>query len=146
MARIETGNRIEGAVNFPRESTITLSAIQMRTLNATPRTLIPAPGAGRYIDLERVHVHKAVGTAFGSVATGDDLEYRYTDESGEEIMDTETVGFLDQATAETRITHNDTGSKEPVVNAPVVVAAGGALTGGRAVTFHTVYSIVEVGN
>ena len=73
---------------------------------------------------------KPAGTAFASISSSDDLEFRYTDVSGQEIMDVETTGFLDQATAQNRWAPVDDAGRNPVPGAPVVVRLPGAITTG----------------
>lgn len=81
---------------------VTISVAQMLALNATPIEVIPAPGAGYALVLDRVIAYKAAGTAYAAVHTDDDIAFKYTDANGAALAEIEATGFLDQATAQTR--------------------------------------------
>jgi hypothetical protein len=91
-------------------------------LNATPYTLVPAPGAGKMLVFKSMTVHKPAGTAYAGIAVGEDLAVKYTDASGAQVNTSlETTGFLDQTTAQTRITRPIVTEYTPVVNAALVL-------------------------
>lgn len=126
----------------------TISNAEVRTLNATPVTVVLAPGASKYIAVERIHVQYVYATAaFDSVGASDDLEFRYTDASGAKVAtNVETVGMLDQ----TADKYADTRGIDciPVANAPIVahIATGevyGAAGGGSLIV-TTYYSIRDM--
>jgi hypothetical protein len=105
---------------------VTITAAQVLALNATPQTLIPAPGAGFALLLESVAVTKPAGTAYAGIAAGEDLSVRYTNGSGAELAQIETTGFLDQATAQTRTAYpyraaSAISSQTPLANAAIVL-------------------------
>lgn len=81
---------------------VTITAAQLKALNATPQTLVAAPGAGYAVVLDSILLHKQAGTAYAGIAAGEDLSVRYTDGSGTELTNIETTGFLDQTTVQTR--------------------------------------------
>ena len=62
---------------------VPLSSAQILALNATPVTLVAAPGAGKVIAVNRITV-KMVTTAT-QYANGGALEFRYTDASGAKV-------------------------------------------------------------
>lgn len=80
-----------------------ITAAQSLALNATPVSVIPAPGAGKFILPIHTIWFKPAGTAYGGIAVGEDLALRYTNGSGTILQVSETTGFLDQATAQTRV-------------------------------------------
>jgi hypothetical protein len=81
----------------------TITSAQLLALNATPITVLAAPGAGLANVIDRVVVYKPAGTAYAAVAAGEDLVLKYTNASGAQVSSViETTGFLDQATAQTR--------------------------------------------
>jgi len=81
---------------------ITITSAQVLALNATPQTIVPAPGAGKILVPEYLLIHKPAGTAYAGIAAGEDLALRYTDASGTILLEAEPTGFLDQATAQER--------------------------------------------
>jgi hypothetical protein len=82
---------------------LTVTSAELLALNATPKTLIAAPGAGKILWPEYMLIHKPAGTAYAGIAAGEDLALKWTDASGTVLMTCETTGFLDQATAQERI-------------------------------------------
>lgn len=121
---------------------------EVRTLNATPVTVVLAPGAGKYISVQRIHVQYIYATAaFDSVGSGDDLEFRYTDASGAKVAtNVETTGMLDQ----TADKYADVAGIDviPVANAPIVahIATGEVYSaaGGGSLLVTTYYSIRDM--
>ena len=64
-------------------ATGTLTATQVRKLNATPVEVIAAPGSGKAVVIESVrYMMDWGGTAFDSVGAGEDLSLEYTVASG----------------------------------------------------------------
>lgn len=105
-----------------------ITSAQLLALNATPREIIPAPGAGLFVMPLRMAIHKPAGVAYGGIATGEDLVLKYTNGSGAQCSGVvETTGFLDQTTAQTRVVGmpGSTGATAadyaPVANAAVVL-------------------------
>lgn len=72
----------------------------VRTLNSVPVVLVPSPGSGYGVVFEYAVVFKPAGTAYDSVGAGDDLSIEVI--TGAEVCRIETVGFMDQATAQIR--------------------------------------------
>ena len=88
-----------GASGFKR-----VTSAQVLALFATPIAVLPAQGAGLAIIPIRVAIHKPAGTAYAGIAAGEDLVLKYTNAAGAQCSSLiETTGFLDQATAQTRI-------------------------------------------
>jgi len=125
----------------------TLTNAEVRTLNATPVTIVPAPGAGKYSAVVRIHVRYVYATAaFDSVGAGDDLEFRYTDASGVKVAtNVETTGMLDQTSDKYADTVGDD-VVSPVENAVIVVhlASGEVYSaaGGGHLVIDTYYMIL----
>lgn len=119
----------------------------VRTLNATPVELVPAPGAPAFLEFVRAHIWLDYATAaFDAVAAGDDLAIKYTDASGAKVaVDCTAVGFADQASDQHRIVGPATGVVTPVANAPLVahvlVGEWYAAAGGGDLVIETVYRI-----
>lgn len=103
--------------NFIRKNAVITSA-QVLALNATPVTVLPAPGAGKYYIIEEFEIIKPAGTAYAGIATGEDLSLKYTDASGAVCGTAEMTGFADSTS--TTVTFAKGASVIPVVNAAIV--------------------------
>jgi hypothetical protein len=150
---------IEGsavAVNsgtFPANSKVTrktakvvVTSAQILALNATPVTLIAAPGAGKILVFDDAVFSKPSGTAYAAVGADDDLEIRYTDASGAQVNTLlECTGFVDQTTVQVRITRPIVTEYTPVDNAALVLhMKTGEITTGNSPLYVTIsYHVVE---
>lgn len=131
--------------------TVTISSAQLLALNATPQTIVAAPGANRGLVFQGALLHKPAGTAYGGIAAGEDLSVKYTGAAGAELGVCETTGFLDQATAQTRWIrpHATTGAGiasdiTPPANAPLVLhlLVGEIITGNSPLLVQTHFKVV----
>ena len=129
----------------------TVTSAQLLALNATPRTVVTAPGAGLAIVPICIVLTKAAGTAYAGIAAGEDLSFKYTNGSGAEAApQVETVGFLDQATAQVRVVNVYAGAAAatatitPVANAPLVIhlLSGEITTGNSDLKVRVYYRVV----
>lgn len=129
----------------------TITAAQLLALNATAISVIPAQGAGLAIIPLRAIIYKPAGTAYAGVAVGEDLVLKYTNASGAQCSGAiETTGFLDQATAQTRVvgmpgaTGATAGDYAPVANAAVVLhlLTGEITTGNSPLYLRIWYDVV----
>lgn len=100
--------------------TITLTSAQILTLNATPVSVLPAPGAGFVNVITGVYVTKAAGTAYAGIAAGEDLAFKYTDASGSVAATVEMTGFADSVNATSAWGSLPATSAFPVANAAIV--------------------------
>jgi hypothetical protein len=109
--------QIEGDKIFDCD-TVTVSTGELLALNATPKTLVAAPGANKFVAIHSVTAALDYNSAaYDGVAAGEDLAITYTNGAGARAApDIETTGFVDQTNDELRI----------------VYATGTALTGGAA--------------
>jgi hypothetical protein len=130
---------------------VVIPAASVLTLNATPVTLVPAPGANLGLVFEGATIHKPAGTAYAGIAAGEDLSVKYTNAAGAEVGEAETTGFLDQATAQTRYVRPHTAaslisSVTPVANSPLVahMLAGEITTGDSPLHIRIHYRIVPM--
>lgn len=146
-------NRADGSQQINGSSVFKMiSSAQLLALNATPVSVVAAPGAGLAIIPTRCLIYKPAGTAYADIAAGEDLVLKYTNGSGAQCSGViETAGFLDQATAQTRIvgmpgaTGTTAGDYAPVANAPVVLhlLVGEIITGTSPLYVRTWYDIVS---
>jgi len=102
---------------------VTISTAELLALNATPKTLVAAPGAGYAIipvDVQLMLDYNSA--AYNGIAAGEDLEVRYTNGSGQLVATVETTGFLDAtADAYRHVYPASTAATVPVSNAALVM-------------------------
>lgn len=106
---------------------VTITTAQVLALNATPVSLIAAPGASKAIIFEGAVVHKPAGTAYAGVAAGEDLGIKYTNGSGLEVAACEMTGFADQTTAQTRFIRARVAAQAAGAVSDLAVVANAAL-------------------
>lgn len=131
------------------ETTVTVSSAELLALNAVPKQLVAAPGAGKLLVLEGAQRlwldYNSV--AYNGIAAGEDLAIKYTDGSGVIAAQVETTGFLDQAADEHRIIYPlADAAKEPVANAPLVLhmLVGEIATGNSPLKVRVRYRSVDL--
>lgn len=136
---------------------VTLTATQMRNLNATPVELVAAPGANKVIVPIRAVVSMDYNAnVYDNVGAGDDLTIKYTDAGGDVLFFMETAGMLDQANDEEKLLWPASAAATPlceqipVANAALVAnvlvgeiaAADLDANGDSPVTITVVYQVV----
>ena len=148
---------IEGARSDPGEghsaglivTDVTISTVQVLTLNATEREVLAAPGADKAIILVGAMIHKPAGTAYAGIAAGEDLSISYTNAAGVEVARCETTGFLDSTAALSRWVHAfnaASGASQivPAANAALVIhmLVGEVITGTSALIIRLYHRVV----
>jgi hypothetical protein len=99
----------------------TIPMASVRTLNATPVTMVAAPGAGLYIEPVSCHWWLDYGTAtYDGAAAGDTLGAKYTDGSGAQLLDTVAGNAIGAAAADYHANVSRAVEIVPVANAAVV--------------------------
>lgn len=109
-------NKIAGKIY---EKTIEISSAEIKTLRASPKVLIPAPGAGRLLEFISAILRIDSTTTVYTEST-DNLVIEYS--SGTDLTGSiETTGFIDQTADEIRrvVTTWTTGDLEVQVNKAV---------------------------
>lgn len=129
---------------------VIVTSAELLALNATPQTLVPAPGAGKALIFEGALIQKPAGTAYAGIAAGEDLSVKYTDESGAEVAQCETTGFLDQTTEQIRWARAHAAASGPSQISPVANAAlvlhllvGEITTGDSDLNIEVHYRVVD---
>jgi hypothetical protein len=125
---------------------VVVSSAQVLSLNASPVTLVSAPGSGKMLVFDEAVVHKPAGTAYAGIEAGDDLAIKYSNASGAQVNTTlEVTGFMDQTTAQTRITRPIATEYTPAENAPLVLhMLNSEITTGDSPLYVTIsYHVVE---
>ena len=148
MARIPTGDQIEGAVTLGgvdrKVLTQRFTAAQVRALATVARTLVPAPGAGKAVFPLEVQIKMDGATAFGGIAAGEDLRVRY-DGATTTLIGIETTGFLNQTDRPTRVALTQyTTAREPLANTAIELDNSGVITGGSALIVTTYYREIDL--
>lgn len=140
----------KGGMYRTQRGKVTVTSAQLLALNATPQTLVNAPGAGFALVFLGMLVNKPAGTAYAGIAAGEDLSVKYTDGSGAEVAQCETTGFLDQATDQIRYVHPHSAASgnsaiTPVANAALVLQmlVGEIITGDSNLEIEVLYTIVD---
>jgi phosphoketolase len=85
----------DGTGGFCHQETKILSAA-LKTMNATPVTVVSAPPAGYAAILDGALLYLTAGTAY---AAGGNLAFKYTNGSGLQVAGVTEAGFLDQTSA-----------------------------------------------
>lgn len=144
MPIIQGGTIIEDVAPATRMLNVTITSAELLALNATPIELVPAPGADEFIDVQSIVVHKPAGTAYAGIASGEDLTFNYTDESGLAVAGCETTGFLDSTAAQTRLVRpTNVTSITPTLAAALVahLLVGEIITGDSDLNIQVEYKI-----
>jgi hypothetical protein len=92
----ELASRVTVLEDEAVDGTVTLTSAQVKTLNATPVSIVAAPGAGKYIQVEQIEILPTGTTGYDGVASGEDLLFYH--ETGSTLLTFETTGWLDQNT------------------------------------------------
>lgn len=105
-----------------------ITAAELLALNATPITVVAAPGTGQALLFDHAIIdYDFVSAACTGVAAGEDLVFKYTGSAGEEVSShVETTGMIDQANDELRAVNGVGGDgavsdTTPVANAVLVL-------------------------
>lgn len=81
---------------------VAVSNAELLALNATPKTLVAAPGENNLLEFISAVCHYNYDTTAFTPGSATDLQVKYTDGSGTAVSATRAVtGFLDQASDET---------------------------------------------
>jgi hypothetical protein len=155
MRRITRGKALMGSALSAEMMyrDVIVSVAEALALNATPKTLVPAPGAGKALVFEGARIGvKYVSAAYGGIAAGEDLSIKYTNAAGLEVGQCETTGFLDQASDQMRFVRPQTAASgnsamTPVANSPLVLhlLVGEITTGDSPLKVRVYYRIVPTG-
>lgn len=127
---------------------VTVTTGQLLALNATPKELVAAPGAGMgviLVDAQFMLDYNAA--AYAGLAAGEDLEIRYTNGSGPLVATIETTGFLDAtADAYRHVYPSSAAAITPVANAALILclASGEIITGDSPLKVRVRYRTVAL--
>jgi hypothetical protein len=107
----------------------TITSAELLALNATPISILAAPGTGLVTVPRSLHLYKQAGTAYAGIAAGEDFTIKQTDASGAVLMTVEMTGFLDSTAVQRAFGVGATGTI--VTNAALVahMATGEVTTG-----------------
>jgi len=124
------------------ETTVEVSSAELLALNATPKTLVSAPGAGRFIEIAHMQLFYDYNSAAYTVGGGNDLSVEYS--SGEQLIQVEATGLLDQTSDQRRFVSGG-GTITPVDDKAVVLKMlSSEVTGGDApLKIKVCYRVME---
>lgn len=138
------------AQQIAKVARVTLTPTQVKALNTTPITLVPAPmpsktaaNARTLIIVEGIEGYLAYG---GTAYTGANaLEFRYTDASGAKVTADISTTFLNASASAYSHVAGVVTELVPVSNAPIVVRVPTAdpATGNSPITFQVKYRVVS---
>lgn len=127
---------------------VDISSAELLALNATPKTLVAAPGAGKALILLDASVQLNFATTeYDGIAAGEDLNINYTDGSGDTVATVEATGFLDaSADALRHVYPLAAAAITPVENAPLVMhmATGEIATGDSPLKVRVNYKVIDI--
>lgn len=94
--KVVAPNLNQGGADF-KYADVLVSNLEIKRLRATPKTLVPAPGAGKLLEFCSAVLHFDAGADFLVESTAN-LAIKYQGGAGVQVSQTiETTGFLDQA-------------------------------------------------
>lgn len=138
-----------GAAGAMQYAEVTLTAAEVKALNATPKVLVAAPGAGKVLEfVSATAILDYNSAAYAGVGATEDLAIRFTDGSGAIVSTTlEVTGFLDQTSDQLRTHKAISTDLTPVANAALVLHMlnGEITTGDSPVRYKVNYRIHNTG-
>jgi hypothetical protein len=127
---------------------VTVSSAELLALNATPKTLVAAPGAGKALILvDQQFFLDYASAAYAGIAAGEDLATKYTNAAGIILAQIEATGLLDQTTDQFRHVYPlADAQKTPAENAALVLhmLTGEVITGNSPLRVRTRYRTVDL--
>lgn len=131
--------------SYTAEVVVQITSAQILALFATPIEVIPAPGAGKYIEIESVTAWLDYNSAaYAGIAAGEDWVLKEENAAGAEITGhLETTGFLDQTSDQVRNVRGLIVSRTPVANKAIVLhqLVAEIITGDSPVNLAIVYRV-----
>jgi hypothetical protein len=132
---------------------VAVSSAEILALNATPKTLVAAPGANKFLRFRGAVLFLDYNSAaYAGIAAGEDLLIRYTDGSGNTVGKCEVTGFLDGTADDYRslMPVTSTGAAlqdvDPALNAALVLhmSTGEIITGDSPMGVRVYYDSIDL--
>lgn len=124
---------------------VTVPTAEVLTLNATPKSIVPTPGAGQaVVPIGAMLFLDFATTAYDTIAAGEDLVFRYTDGSGTAALTVEATGFMDASADATRWAPASASLLTPTADAAMVLhmSAGEISTGDSDLKIRFYYRVI----
>lgn len=141
-----TGTLAETAIRYAQ---VNVSSAEILALNATPKTLVAAPGAGKVLEfISATAILDYNSAAYAGIGSTEDLVIRFTGTSGAIVSTTlETTGFLDQTSDQIRTHKAIATDLVPVANSPLVLHMlnGEVTTGNSPIRYKVAYRVHTTG-
>lgn len=145
---VQVGGNVVATDVAVQQVDVTLTTAQVKALNATPISLVAAPGAGKAnILIDALAWLDYATTAYDGIAAGEDVAIRYTDGNGLIVAEIEATGFLDQAADEYRHVYPlADAAKEVIANAALVahMKTGEIATGDSPLKLRIRYRVADL--
>jgi len=134
--------------NVANSVRVKLTAAEVKLLKTTPQTLIPAPGANKYIQVDKVIGYLDYKTAV--FTGGNNLEFRETGATGTKVSADLSSTFLNTAADIVAEVSGIEAQTTRLLDQPIVVAVptadpGGA-TAASTLTLIIIYRVIKVYN
>lgn len=143
--RLNSGYYPSLDASVQRSVDVTVSSAELLALNATPKTIVAAPGSGlAIIPISAVLFLDYNSAAYAGIAAGEDLAFKYTNAAGTQIFSVEATGFLDATADATRYADAGASLLTPTANAAVVLhmLTGEITTGDSPLKIRFFYRVV----
>jgi len=129
-----------------------ISSAQLLALNSAPQTIVPAPGAGKFLLFKQAFFYMPYNSIAYVADASDDLNIRYTNGTGQAVAFIEATGFLTATATQYRFANPATAAASvsthgaPVENSPLVLfmANSEITTGNSPLYVRTFYSVVTI--
>lgn len=145
---VEVMNGVIGNDTAIVTADVTITTGQLLALNAVPKQLVAAPGAGKAIVPVDIQVMLDYNSAaYAGIAAGENLEVRSKDGTGQLFATIESDGLLDATTDQYRhINPVAVAATTPVTNEALVMclASGEVTTGNSPLKVRVRYRVVDV--
>lgn len=129
---VQLASYVSGQIDAIKTNTVdvTLSAAQVLALGSTAITIVPAPGAGKYVEVVRVEMFLDYNSAAYTGAAGKDVSIEHSS-GGTPLVSIGCSGLMDQTSDQRRCMNHATDHDIVMNEAVVVKTLNGNLAAGN---------------